>query len=129
MTNTIEKNSAFSFPKAPFMTSEAQNAITALSGIQGEAVKAALRYQIEALSFLQKRFEKNVKLLDALAASKEHGDAYDVCVDFYREAFSDYSDEAGKLAKIESKIASDTAKKIQKESLTFVEDVATQTAA
>lgn len=128
MTST-EKTSIFNIGQTSFMPAEAQKAFTAMAEIQGEAFKAMLNYQIETLAFLKQRFEKDLKLVDQLAASAEHGDAYDVCVDFYREAFSDYSNEASKLARLESRVASETAKKLRKESRDFAEDIAAQTAA
>lgn len=70
-----------------------------------------------------------MKFVDALAASQEHGDTYDVCVDFWREAFSDYSNEAGRLVRIESKAAADAARTIERESRAFAEELATRTAA
>lgn len=119
----------YPFAKTPFLPSEMKNAFTAMAELQGEAVKAALKYQIESLSFLTQRLKKDVDLVEELAASVERGDTYDVCIDFYRQAFSDYSNEASRLARIESKVAADAATMIQKESRAFAEDVATQTAA
>lgn len=129
MNRTKQTESMYPFAKMPLLPSEMRNAFAAMAELQGEAVKAALKYQIETLTFVTQRLKKDIDLVEQLGASVGRGDTYDVCVDFCREAFSDYSNEASRLAKIESRVAADAATKIREESRAFVEDVATQTAA
>jgi hypothetical protein len=112
------------YPQFPFSGGETQRAFFAFSRFQEHGLKIVLRYQIETLDFLKRRYEKDMRLLDDLAASDEHGDMFDIYADFVREAITDYSDEAGKLASLESKLASETAKEIQSETRAVAEDMA-----
>ena len=112
-----------------FSGGEGSRAFLAMTHMQAQACKSALRYQIEALDFLKMRFEKDLKLYDDLLESEEHGDGFDVFADFMREAGKDYAEEAGKMARLESEVASDTAEKIEKEVKAVEEDVATAAAA
>ena len=124
MTKTAERHDPFSIPQTSFFPADSRKAASALAHMQGQAFQAMLRYQVEALGFLRRRFEKDIKLVDDLIESGEHGDTFDVYADFMREAISDYTDEAGKLAKLESRLASDTARQIREEAKTINEDIA-----
>lgn len=115
---------AFSFPQGPLPSGEAQRIFLAMARLQGHGVKAYLRYQIEALDFLSRRYQKDIRLMDDLAASGEHGDMFDIYADFMREAIVEYGEEAGRLARLESKLASETAREIQEESRAVSEDMA-----
>ena len=108
----------------PLMSGESQRIFLAFSRLQGQGLKAVLRYQIEALDFLSRRYQKDIRLMDDLAASGEHGDMFDIYADFMREAIVEYGEEAGRLARLESKLASETAREIQEESRTVSEDMA-----
>ena len=118
----------FFAPAAPTMAT-GQKFLFAMARLQGDAFKAMMHYQIEALSFLKHRHEQNVKLVDELIATERLDDASVVCADFLQTAVAEYSTETGKIASIGSKIASDTAKRVRKETDTAFEDNAAKTVA
>jgi hypothetical protein len=88
-----------------------------------------MRYQIEALSFIKHRYEQDVKLIDDLVASEVLDDAFDICSGFWQDAMSEYSIEVSKVAAIGSKLASETARRVRKETTTTIEDMAAKTVA
>lgn len=95
--------------------------------LQAQAFKAAMRYQIEMLSFLKHRYEQDVKLVDDLISSDEFADAFAACSDFMRNAAVEYTSEAGKVATIGSRLASDMAKRVRKGAEETIEDLAAST--
>jgi hypothetical protein len=123
-----EKTLLFPAAELPAFTS-ASKMFMAGAKLQAHAFKAAMRYQIEALGFLKHRCEQGVKFIDELAASDEFNDAFDVLADFMRGAATDYSAEAGKMASIGSRLASDTARQVRRKAEETIEDFAAQTIA
>lgn len=103
---------------------DSQKLLVAAARAQAHIWKAGLRCQIEALSFLTRRWEQDLKLVDDLTGSEEVNDAFDIYASFVRDAVTDYSAEAGKIATIGSKIASDTARQVREETDTIVKDMA-----
>jgi hypothetical protein len=127
MLNRTEQ-SPVAIPSLPMMAT-GHNLFFAATRLQANAFKAMMRYQIETLSFLKHRYEQDVKLADDLLASDEFNDAFDVLGNFMQNASSDYAAEAGKVASIGSKLASETAKRLRKEAETTIEDMAARTVA
>ncbi|MCO5162643.1 MAG: phasin family protein [Mesorhizobium sp.] len=115
-------------PPMPF-SAEARNAFSAGLQIQAQALGALLRYQIEGLAFLKKRYEQDAKLVEDLAASGEMKDALDIVSAFAQNAASDYAAEASRVASLGSKLASEAAKQARKDAETIVEDMAALTVA
>ena len=97
--------------------------------LQANAVKAALRYNVEALDFVKHRVEKDIKLLDDLSSSDGLKDAFDVYAGFMEGAFAEYSGETSKFASLGSKIASETADEVRREAKAVVDDMAASTVA
>lgn len=122
----MNRTSAFTQPQPVLF---GQQAFLALGRLQGHAFKSMMSYQIEALTFLKHRYEQDMKLLDDLNASKEIDDAVHIYTDFFQNALSDYSKEAGKMANIGSKFATDTADRIQKETEALADELASPKAA
>ena len=83
--------------------------------LQAHAFKAVMSYQVETSAFLKHRCEQDVKLMDDLAASDQFNDAFDVVSNFVQNATSEYSTEAGKIALLGSRLASETAQRMRKE--------------
>lgn len=124
MTSKTTSTRPATYPQLPMMSGEAQRIVLALARLQEQGVKSVLRYQIEALDFLQRRYQKDIRLMDDLAGGGEHGDMFDIYADFVREEITDYGDEAAKLANLESKLASEAAEEIRSESRNVSEDMA-----
>ena len=127
MPNRAEQ-SPFAIPSLPMMA-DGQKLLSATVRLQAQAFKAMMRYQIEMLSFLKHRYEQDLKLVDDLAASDEFNDAFDVLGNFVQNATSGYAIEAGKVASIGSKLASDIAQRVRKEAGTTIGDMAARTVA
>ncbi len=107
----------------------APNLLRAAFGVQAQAARAMLRYQVEFLSFAGRRAQQELKLLEDLATSEEFHDAFDVLSEFWENAAAEYAREAGRFAAIGSKLAADTARQVRAEAQATVEDMAARTAA
>jgi Phasin protein. len=118
--------SPFSVPSLPFLAAN-QKFLQAGARLQANAFNAAMRYQIETLSFLKRRCEADAKLMDDLAGSGEFNDTFDVVTNFVQNAASEYTAEVSKFVSIGSKLASETAKYARDESRKALEDVAATT--
>lgn len=97
--------------------------------LQAQGFRAMMRYQIELLNFLKQRFEQDVKFVDDLASSHEFNDAFDVVSDFMQNATTEYAAEAGKIATIGSRLASETARRMREQAGEAVDDLAAKTVA
>ncbi|MDX8533307.1 phasin family protein [Mesorhizobium sp. VK25A] len=106
-----------------------QKFLRATAAMQAHSIRALLRYQIEGVSFLKRRFEDDLKLVEKLTGGDEFVDAFDVFVNFIQNAASDYANEAGKFASIGARLASDTAGQVRKEAETTMDDMAAATLA
>jgi hypothetical protein len=122
------EQSSFAMPASPFLAT-GQKFFEAGIRLQAHGFKAIMQYQIEALSFIKRRCENDVKLMEDLAGSEESKDAFDVVANFTQNAISDYAAEAGRVASIGAKLASETAKRVQKEAKITIEDMAVATTA
>lgn len=109
-------------PAIPLMTN-GQKFAFAVARHQGHAVTGMMRYQIDAHDFLKQRCEQDVKLVDDLIASEDVNKAFAICAGWVEKAIADYSAQAGKVASISSELASETAKRMQKEAETITKDV------
>nr|WP_295469654.1 phasin family protein [Mesorhizobium sp.] len=125
---TKKATSTVEVPAMPLFA-EGRNAFNAGMQVQAQAFGALLRYQIEGLAFLKRRYEQDAKLVEDLATSEEGKDALDILSAFAQNAASDYTAEAGRLASLSSRLASEAAKQARKEAETIVEDMAAQTVA
>lgn len=111
------------------MPAGGQKFLLAAARLNAHAVRAMMRYQIEALGFMKHRLEQDVKLVEDLAGSDEYNDAFDVFACFWQNAASEYAAEAGRVARIGSRLASEAAKEVRREARNSLEDMAVQTVA
>lgn len=111
------------------MLTQGHKGMFTLARLQGHAFKGAMRYQIEALSFLKHRCEQDMKLVDDLLASDDFSDAFDVCTNYCQNAQLDYSREAAKVTSVGSKVAADAARELHKETDAATGDLAAQSVA
>ncbi|RWE35233.1 MAG: phasin family protein [Mesorhizobium sp.] len=88
-----------------------------------------MRYNVETLAFLKHRSEQDVKLADDLITGPEFNDAFDIFAAFLQNATSQYVSEAGKVATLTCRVASETAKRVRDEARTAIEDAAAKTVA
>ncbi|WP_246686906.1 phasin family protein [Mesorhizobium sp. B2-4-19] len=111
------------------MADNGQKVVLAAVSLQAHAFKAMMRYQIETLAFLRHRCEQDIKLADDLIGGPEFNDAFEVVATFLHNAASDYVTEAGKVATLTSKLASEAAGLVRNEARTAIEDIAVKTVA
>ncbi|WP_246135898.1 phasin family protein [Mesorhizobium intechi] len=111
------------------MAQNGQKMVLAAVSLQAHAFKAMMRYQIETLAFLRHRYEQDIKLADDLIGGPEFNDAFEVVSTFLHNAASEYVTEAGKVATLTSKLASEAAGLVRKEARTAIEDIAATTVA
>ncbi len=126
MSDKIAAN-AFAMPPLPAIGGF--RIFQAAANMQAEAYKAVLRYQVEALGFVRRRYEQDIKLIDDLIEAEELNDAFEVMSDFVENAASEYAREAGKFATIGSSVASEAAKRMRKDAESGLADMAARTAA
>lgn len=129
MTNATNPDMAKAFSGMMPGLGSAQKFWLAVARMQGNGLKAALRYNVETLDFVKHRIERDIALFDELTRSDGYKDAFDVCSCFVEEAVAEYSSEAGKLASLGSKIASETADEVRKEATATIEDMAASSVA
>jgi hypothetical protein len=106
---------------------DGQRMLFAFARMQGHAFKSMLRFQMEAADFLTHRLQQDMKLVDDLTRSADFTDAFDVFAGFFQNAATQYSGEAGKVAQIGSKVASETARKLRVETRETIDDMAART--
>ncbi len=130
MLNAMDPNAMKMFTGAAAPgAANVQKFWTAVARLQANAMKATLRYNVEALDFVKHRMEKDIKLFDDLSSSDGMKDAFDVYAGFMEGAFAEYSGESSKLASLGSRIASETASEVRREADAVIEDMAASTVA
>lgn len=107
----------------------AQKLFSLAARSQAEMLKAALRWQVESLSFLARRGEETVKLLDDLVDDDEFADAFDIVSTYMQNAAMDWVAEAGRLAAAGPKMASETVQILREQADALAEDMAASTVA
>ncbi|WP_187969204.1 phasin family protein [Aquibium microcysteis] len=110
-------------------TANLQKFWMSVARLQANAMRAALRYNVEALDFAKRRVEQDIKLFDDLSSSDGMKDAFDVCAGFMEGAVAQYSRETSRFASLGSKIASETADEVRREAKAVVDDMAAGTLA
>lgn len=95
--------------------------IQASTRMQAQMFNNCMKYNIEVLNFLKHRFEQDMKLVEHVTNTDDTGKAFKAYMSFWQSAVKEYTDEAGKLAAINS----DAAKKIESEANSIREDMAT----
>jgi hypothetical protein len=124
MPNSAQTTQPDLFASAVPLMANGQKLVFSVTRLQGHAFTSMMRYQIEALGFLKRRYEQDVKLVDDLTATEDVNKAFDICAGFVEKAMAEYSAQAGKVATMSSELASEVAEQMQKEAKTIREDVA-----
>lgn len=70
--------------------------------MQAAMMKVAIDQQRELFAFCERRCNEDMKLADQISAAKSVGELYTACLDFYRDAATQYAAEASKAAEIGS---------------------------
>ncbi|TCU30775.1 hypothetical protein EV130_101350 [Rhizobium azibense] len=104
-------------------------AVLAGTKFQAEFAGAALRYQIEGLSFLLDRIGKDVTFVGALTKPQAAREASDLINDFSAQMITDYARETSRIFAVAAKIADETAAIAHGEALRTIEDIAASSVA
>ncbi|MCA0008739.1 MULTISPECIES: phasin family protein [unclassified Mesorhizobium] len=104
-----------------------QKLFLAAASLQVHAFKAMMRFNVETLAFLKHRCEQDVRLADDLISGPQFNDAFDIFAAFVQNATSQYVIEAGKVAALTSRLASETARNMRKGARIAIEDAAAKT--
>ncbi|MCA0024576.1 MULTISPECIES: phasin family protein [unclassified Mesorhizobium] len=109
------------------MAENGQKLFLAAASLQVHAFKAMMRFNVETLAFLKHRCEQDVRLADDLISGPQFNDAFDIFAAFVQNATSQYVIEAGKVAALTSRLASETARNMRKGARIAIEDAAAKT--
>lgn len=113
-------------PSSSALSIELWGALGSLGHMQAATVEATLRYQIEALQFLQNRLESDLHLLQHCQSYDREPDPFDVWSGFWQQTFLDYFKEGARLADIGTASMRKTAKRLHEEERRVVENMAAQ---
>lgn len=85
--------------------------LQSMAQVQGAAISACMKCNLELLEFVKTRCEEDMKLASSLSASHDATELLENCSEFWQRAIADYSSEVGKLAALNTELAGDLAKK------------------
>jgi hypothetical protein len=108
---------------------DGQKLLHTMARMQGHALKAALNMQIETLGFLKHRYEQDLNLVDRLTGSDGVSDAFRTYSEFWKETMHEYSDEAGKIVSISSRLAAEAASNVRKDAERISQELAEKSVA
>lgn len=94
-----------------------------------EIAKAALRWQVDSLSFLVRRGQETVKLVDDLTDDDDFADAFDISAAYVQNAVLDLAEEACRIAAAGPRIVAEMAHTLRQRADTLAEDMAAGTLA
>lgn len=83
--------------------------------LQAGAARTMLKWQIESLGFLKRRYEQDLKFIDELLDTPEPGEMLSACSCFVQNALDEYSKETVKAANFGSRIVTGAAREIRSE--------------
>jgi hypothetical protein len=100
MAYEANNQQASDFPLPGIMGQPATKIMTLAARIQSNAIKVSLEMQRETFGFLQRRYEKDMKLATELAKKRAPGEILTTYIGFFEDAVDDYSREAAKIGSL-----------------------------
>ena len=97
--------------------------------LNAEMFNDMMKFQMESLDFLRKRFDQDMSLATQLGEADEFGEMITCYLDFIRQAQIDYSNEIARLFRMNAGMASESAKKAERQAEAVLENFAVATAA
>lgn len=85
---------------------------------QAALLNAAIGQQREAIAFMGRRCDAELKLAESVGAATSIKDVYSACLGFWQDAAGQYAAEAGKVAELTSHNAMATVRAVQQEAAT-----------
>ena len=105
---------------------EAAGMLWSSGRIQAATIEATLRYQIEALKFLESRLESDLHFLEDCQSPDHAGDLFDVWCSFWQDAVLGYFREGTRITEIGSAAMRKAAKRLHENEKHLVENMAAQ---
>ncbi|WDZ81546.1 hypothetical protein PWG15_34965 (plasmid) [Ensifer adhaerens] len=126
-TNPHQSSTPFWFFPSPAIPSvEVRGSLWPLGHLQATAIEAALRYQIEALKFLENRLNSDLRLLEDCQSPDHQNDLFDIWCTFWQNALFDYVNGGARFADMGSASIRKTTKRLHDDEKRFVENMAAQ---
>ncbi|QRY71063.1 hypothetical protein JVX98_31080 (plasmid) [Ensifer sp. PDNC004] len=94
--------------------------------MQAGSIEATLRYQIEALKFLQSRLHSDLCLLEDCQSPDHQNDLFDIWCTYWQDALLDYNSAGARFADIGSAIIRKAARRLHDDEKRLVENTAAQ---
>lgn len=107
---------------------EAAGMLWSFGRIQAATIEATLRYQIEALKFLESRLERDLHFLEDCQLPDHPGDLFDVWCGFWQDAVLGYFRQGMRIAEVGSAAMRKTVKWPHENETLLVENMAAQAA-
>ena len=107
---------------------EAAGMLWSFGRIQAATIEATLRFQIEALRFLESRLESDLHFLEDCQSPDHASDLFDVWCGFWQDAVLDYFREGTRIAEIGSATMRKAARRFYENENLLVENMAAQAA-
>ncbi|MGX8012409.1 phasin family protein [Mesorhizobium sp. ORM8.1] len=123
------KAEEFSAPNLPPLAKTGQKLLHAAAALQMDSTCALFSLQMEGASFLSRRFWDDLRLIEMLMRRDELVDTYDVFVNFFQNATSDYTSEVARFASLGAEFASETAGRVREEAEATIDDMRAATLA
>ncbi|WP_246810673.1 hypothetical protein [Ensifer sp. ENS09] len=124
--NLHQSSAPFWFVLSPLPSIEMMGSVWSLGHMQAGSIEATLRYQIEALKFLQSRLHSDLCLLEDCQSPDHQNDLFDIWCTYWQDALLDYSSAGARFADIGSTIIRKAARRLHDDEKRLVENTAAQ---
>ncbi len=102
------------------------SSLWSLGHMQAAAIEATLRYQIEALKFLQNRLNSDLRLTEDCQSPDHQNDLFDVWCTYWQDSLLDYVNAGARLAEMGSTSIRKAATRLHDDEKRLVENMAAQ---
>ena len=113
-------------PSLPVLSLEVVGSLWSPGHMQAAAIEATLRYQIEALKFLQNRLNSDLRLMEDCQSPDHQSDLFDVWCTFWQDALFDYVKGGARFAEMGSTSLRKTVTRLHGDEKRLVENMAAQ---
>lgn len=123
------KAEEFSAPDLFPFAKTGQKLLDAAAAWQMHSTCALFSLQMEGASFFSRRFWDDLRLIETLMRRDGFADTYDVVVNFFQNATSDYTSEVARFASLGAGFASETAGRVREGAEATIDDMRAATLA
>jgi len=97
------------------LSATGEQSFAAMTHINARLLQAVVRYNTEVLDFVRHRLKRDMQMSEKLANCKSVGEVIETVDDFYRTAFTEYSEETAALMKLGADVTSTTMDEVGRE--------------